>query len=205
MRKQAAKKLAKATEGELAALAMEKARVLIEIAASKNESSWTERGYDEVEFLIAPNPGEEPKPIARIASGGELSRVALALKTCTASNAAPAKGKRATNPSSNQRTLVFDEVDAGVGGGAAEAVGRRLKRLSGSNQLLCVTHLPQIAGFADHHFSVAKHEESGRTMAIVTELNGPERAQEIGRMLSGERITPEALRHAKQLIKMAGE
>ncbi len=209
-RKQAAKKLAKATEAELAALAMDKSRVVIEVAANIQQNGWTERGYDEVEFLIAPNPGEEPKPIARIASGGELSRVALALKTCTAanavgdaaSNASTAKKKRA---SGTPRTLVFDEVDAGVGGGAAEAVGRRLKRLSAGNQVLCVTHLPQIAGFADHHFSVAKHEESGRTLAIVTELTGPDRAQEIGRMLSGERITPEALRHAKQLIKMAGE
>ena len=207
VRKQAAKKLAKATEAELAALAMDKSRVVIEVAASKNEDGWTERGYDVVEFLIAPNPGEEPKPIARIASGGELSRVALALKTCTAANSsgdsgAAAKKKHAPG---NPRTLVFDEVDAGVGGGAAEAVGRRLKRLSAANQVLCVTHLPQIAGFADHHFSVAKHEEAGRTLAIVTELNGSDRAQEIGRMLSGERITPEALRHAKQLIKMAGE
>lgn len=103
------------------------------------------------------------------------------------------------------RTLVFDEVDAGVGGSAAEAVGRRLKRLAASNQLLCVTHLPQIAGFADHHFYVEKSARAGRTTATVVELSTEDRAKEIGRMLSGERVTAEAMRHAKQLIKMAGE
>jgi DNA repair protein RecN (Recombination protein N) len=94
-------------------------------------------------------------------------------------------------------------VDAGVGGSAAESVGRRLKKLAGANQVLCVTHLPQIAGFADHHYFVEKHAERGRTVASVQELTGPSRTREIGRMLSGERITPEALRHAEQLLKMA--
>jgi DNA repair protein RecN (Recombination protein N) len=99
--------------------------------------------------------------------------------------------------------LVFDEVDAGVGGSAAESVGRRLKKLSASSQVLCVTHLPQIAGFGDHHYYVEKHAESGRTLSSIQELTGAARTKEIGRMLSGERITPEALRHAEQLIKMA--
>jgi DNA repair protein RecN (Recombination protein N) len=96
-------------------------------------------------------------------------------------------------------------VDAGVGGSAAEAVGRRLKRLSASSQVLCVTHLPQIAGFADHHYYVEKHAAKGRTFASIQELSPEERTQEIGRMLSGERVTPEALRHAEQLLKMAAE
>lgn len=188
-RKDAAKKLSAEVAKELAALAMEKTRVEIRVS----EAEWSAQGADRVEFLIAPNQGEELKPLEKIASGGELSRVALALKTCTA-----VPSRKEIPP-----TMVFDEVDAGVGGGAAEAVGRRLKRLSGAGQVLCVTHLPQIAGFGDHHYFVEKHAEGGRTVASVQELKGKARTQEIGRMLSGERITPEALRHAEQLLKMA--
>ena len=192
-RKDAAIQLAKRVEGELAALAMEKTRVEIRIVPA----AWSERGADTVQFLIAPNLGEELKPLERIASGGELSRVALALKTC----AGPRKA--ATNQA--PPTVVFDEVDAGVGGSAAEAVGRRLKRLARTAQVLCVTHLAQIAGFADHHYYVEKHSTRGRTVATVEELSAAARTQEIGRMLSGERVTPEALRHAEQLMKMAAE
>jgi DNA repair protein RecN (Recombination protein N) len=177
-------------EQELAALAMEKTRVEIRVSPT----AWSETGADTVEFLIAPNLGEDLKPLDKIASGGELSRVALALKTCVS-------GKPSTIP----RTLVFDEVDAGVGGSAAEAVGRRLKKLAASSQVICVTHLPQIAGFADHHYSVSKHTSKGRTVASVEELGPEARTNEIGRMLSGERITPEALRHAQQLLKMAAK
>lgn len=191
-RKQAAKQLGARVEAELGSLAMEKTRIEIRITPAP----WSECGADAIEFLIAPNVGEEPKPLDKIASGGELSRVALALKTCTS----PAK------PSKNApKTLVFDEVDAGVGGSAAEAVGRRLKRLAASSQVLCVTHLPQIAGFADHHYSVEKHAAKGRTYASIEELTPDQRTREIGRMLSGERVTPEALRHAEQLLKLAIE
>jgi DNA repair protein RecN (Recombination protein N) len=186
----AAKRLSKAVEAELASLAME--RTKIEICVEP--APWSEHGADSVEFLMSANAGEEPKPLDRIASGGELSRVALALKTCASR---PGKG--------TPRTLVFDEVDAGVGGSAAEAVGRRLKKLSTSSQLLCVTHLPQIAGFADHHYYVEKHEERGRTLATIVELTPAQRTKEIGRMLSGERVTAEALKHAEQLIKLAAE
>ena len=191
LRKDAAKKLGQKVARELAALAMEKSRVEIAV----EPAPWSERGADTVRFLISPNPGEEPKPLDKIASGGELSRVALALKSCTASR----------SNASAPLTLVFDEVDAGVGGSAAEAVGRRLKGLSRSAQVICVTHLPQIAGFADHHYSVEKHSVKGRTTAAVEELTPEARTREIGRMLSGERVTPEALRHAEQLIKMAGQ
>ncbi len=191
-RKEAAMQLSKRVEQELAALAMEKTRVGIQIEAAE----WSERGIDTVAFLIAPNLGEELKPLDKIASGGELSRVALALKTCVSPAA-----KKNVSP----RTLVFDEVDAGVGGSAAEAVGRRLKKLSGANQVICVTHLPQIAGFADHHYFVEKHSEQGRTIATIEELAPDARTREIGRMLSGERITQEALRHAEQLLKMAAK
>jgi DNA repair protein RecN (Recombination protein N) len=190
-RTEAARKLAKRVEAELAALAMERSRVEIRISPTE----WSPSGIDAVEFRLSPNVGEEPKPLEKIASGGELSRVALALKTCTASHA------RAAIP----RTLVFDEIDAGVGGGAAEAVGRRLKKLAGTSQVLCVTHLAQIAGFADHHYFVEKHAERGRTVTTIEELNASARTREIGRMLSGERVTPEALRHAEQLIKLAAE
>jgi len=186
----AAKRLSKNVETELASLAMERTRIEIRVAPAP----WSEHGADSVEFLMSANAGEEPKPLDRIASGGELSRVALALKTCASR---PGKG--------TPRTLVFDEVDAGVGGSAAEAVGRRLKKLSTFSQILCVTHLPQIAGFADHHYYVEKHEERGRTLATIVELTPGQRTKEVGRMLSGERVTAEALKHAEQLIKLAAE
>ena len=195
-RKEAAAQLSKRVEQELAALAMEKTRVGIRIVTNMDPAEWSERGTDTVNFLIAPNVGEELKPLDKIASGGELSRVALALKTCISP-----PPKKNVSP----RTLVFDEVDAGVGGSAAEAVGRRLKKLSAANQVICVTHLPQIAGFADHHYFVEKHSEQGRTIATIEELAPNARTREIGRMLSGERITQEALRHAEQLLKMAAK
>lgn len=132
-----------------------------------------------------------------------MSRVALALKTCTSDRPSESAGESADKAA--PLTLVFDEVDAGVGGSAAEAVGRRLKKLSRVSQVLCVTHLPQIAGFADHHYSVEKHTVKGRTVAAIEELAPEARTREIGRMLSGERVTPEALRHAEQLIKLAVE
>jgi len=149
-----------------------------------------------VEFLISANTGEEPRPLDRVASGGELSRIALALKTSTGT-AGCSKGV--------QRTLVFDEIDSGIGGGVAEAVGRRLKKLSGANQVLCVTHLAQVASFAEHHYFVEKREIKGRTVAEVEELSGAARTREIGRMLSGQRVTPEALKHAEQLIRLGAE
>jgi DNA repair protein RecN (Recombination protein N) len=187
-RRHAARQLARRVEQELASLAMERSRMEIRL----EPAPWSETGADRVAFLIAPNPGEEPRPLEKVASGGELSRIALALKTCTASGA----------PRRAARTLVFDEVDAGVGGGAAEAVGRRLKKLAASHQVLCVTHLPQIAGFADHHYFVEKREFKGRTVAAVEELDPAARAREIGRMLSGQKLTPEALKHAEQLIRI---
>jgi DNA repair protein RecN (Recombination protein N) len=151
----------------------------------------TAAGTDEIAFLVSPNRGEDPKPLEKIASGGELSRIALALKTAAGHAGRPEEVS----------TLVFDEVDAGVGGAAAAAVGKRLKTLSRNNQVICVTHLAQIAGFADHHFSVAKREKKGRVTTEVEELTGEDRAREIGRMLSGERITTEALKQAEQLIR----
>jgi len=184
----AARKLEKKVEAELAGLAM--AGTVFRVAI--NPAPWSAEGADRVDFLVSPNLGEEPRPLEKVASGGEISRLALALKTCLA---VPRNGP--------PRTLVFDEVDAGVGGSAAEGVGRRLKKLAVDNQVLCVTHLPQIASFADHHYVVEKHESKGRTEATVEELDGAARTREVGRMLSGQKLTPEALKHAEQLIKMS--
>jgi DNA repair protein RecN (Recombination protein N) len=164
-----------------------------QIAVTKGQ--WTAAGVDEIGFLVSPNKGEELKALEKIASGGELSRIALALKTA-AGDSAQRHGIS---------TLVFDEVDAGVGGAAAAAVGKRLKILSKANQVICVTHLAQIAGFADHHFSVAKREKKGRVSTEIEELGPAERAREIGRMLSGENITPEALKQAEQLMRAGAQ
>jgi DNA repair protein RecN (Recombination protein N) len=191
-RKAAAEKLAKKVETELDSLALENAVFRIEV----REASWSENGADRVEFLISANAGEEPRALDKVASGGELSRIALALKTSLGHTASQARGNAV------QPTLVFDEIDSGIGGGVAEAVGRRLKKLSASNQVLCVTHLAQVAGFADHHYSVEKREVKGRTVAEIEELTGEARTREIGRMLSGQQVTPEALKHAEQLIRL---
>jgi DNA repair protein RecN (Recombination protein N) len=187
-RKQAARKLEKKVEAELATLAMERTVFRVEVTSA----AWSPLGADRVEFLVSPNPGEEPRALEKVASGGEISRIALALKTCLTQR-------------KDGRTLVFDEVDAGVGGSAAEGVGRRLKRLAVSSQVLCVTHLPQIACFADHHYRVEKHQIKGRTVAALEELDAPARVQEVARMLSGQKMTTEAVRHAEQLIRMAAE
>jgi DNA repair protein RecN (Recombination protein N) len=184
LRKKAAQELERNVVIELASLAMERSVFRIEVSPAP----WSETGADAGRFLISVNAGEEPKPLEKVASGGELSRIALALKTCLAATGAG-------------RTLVFDEVDAGVGGRAAEGIGRRLKRLAASDQVLCVTHLAQIAGFADHHYLVEKHESQGRTVASVAELDRAGRVREIGRMLSGEMLTSEALKHAERLIE----
>ncbi len=192
-RKDAARKLEKRMETELASLAME--RTTFQVAV--RPAAWSESGIDAVQFLVSPNVGEEPRPLEKVASGGEVSRIALALKTCVAS---AARRTERIHP-----TLVFDEVDAGVGGRAAETVGRRLKQLAVSSQVLCVTHLPQIAGFADHHFYVEKKEAGGRTVAEIEQLEGDARTREIGRMLSGERLTREALKQAEQLLKIGSE
>jgi DNA repair protein RecN (Recombination protein N) len=192
LRKQAAQDLERRVEAELAQLAMERTVFRIRLSSC----AWSETGFDEVTFLVSPNVGEEPKPLEKIASGGEISRIALALKSCLA-----AKGPEMPSQKGAGRTLVFDEVDAGIGGRAAEMVGRRLKQLAEADQVLCVTHLPQIAGFADHHYYVEKRQVNGRTVAQVTKLTADGRTREIARMLSGQKLTPEALKHAEKLIQ----
>lgn len=192
-RQKAARTLSEAVEKEMHSLAMERATFRIQIGAA----GWSVNGADAVQFLISANLGEELRPLERVASGGELSRVSLALKTATMA------ATRRT-PATAVRTLVFDEVDAGIGGDAAVTVGQRLKKIAAANQVLCVTHLAQIAGSADHHYSVEKRAVDGRTVASIQELQGEARTREIGRMLSGQRLTPEALKYAEQLIRSGG-
>ena len=196
-RKKAAADLGKRVEQELAALAMEKTRIEIRVVTNMDPAAWSERGsrHRRVPDRAQPGRGTE-------ASGQDRVR-----RRAVARGSGAQDLRQSGPPEKNvaPRTLVFDEVDAGVGGSAAEAVGRRLKKLSGSNQVICVTHLPQIAGFADHHYFVEKHSDHGRTIATIEELAPEARTREIGRMLSGERITQEALRHAEQLLKMAAK
>jgi DNA repair protein RecN (Recombination protein N) len=188
-RKAGALDLAQRVERELKPLAMDRTVFRIQI----EPASWSENGVDRVQFLVSPNAGEDPRPMERVASGGELSRIALALKTCLVG--APSEA--------TIRTLVFDEIDSGIGGRAAEGVARRLKTLAAENQVICVTHLAQIACFADHHYRVGKFERAGRTVAEIEELDAAASTEEIGRMLSGQKLTPEALRNAVELQRAA--
>jgi DNA repair protein RecN (Recombination protein N) len=190
-RRKAADSLQTQVEAELNHLAMPKARFAVAQEASEDQSGWTAAGIDRIRFDFSANPGQQLKPLAQVASGGELSRVTLAIKTCLKPETA----------SHMPRTLVFDEIDTGVGGRVAEAIGRRLKRLAVSDQVLCVTHLPQIAGFADAHYVVEKTAHEGATFATVVELGAKERVTELARMLSGEDVTPAALANARQLLK----
>jgi DNA repair protein RecN (Recombination protein N) len=188
----AARELQKQVEAEINHLAM-KAEFRIEVSGSDEPANWTAAGFDGVAYLISPNPGGPLRPVEQIASGGELSRVMLALKATIEA------GKK--NNGGMQRTLVFDEIDTGIGGRAAEAVGKKLKSLARANQVLCITHLPQIASFADHHYLIEKRESAGRTRTVVRALSSEERTEEIARMLSGATLTETSRQHAEQLLK----
>jgi DNA repair protein RecN (Recombination protein N) len=192
-RREAATRLEKAVETELAQLAMEKTRLRVAfdpevVGADGAAEQWTERGLERAELLLSPNPGEALRPLARIASGGELSRIMLALKSVV----------HADTPGA---TLVFDEVDAGIGGGVAEVVGRKLRSAATHQQVLCVTHLPQIAALADQHLAVRKGAEGSRTITTVEALDRDGRVEEIARMLGGETVTDTARRHAREMLK----
>jgi DNA repair protein RecN (Recombination protein N) len=193
-RKASAAKLAKLAEAQINSLAM-KVRFEITVAASEEQSHWISTGWDQVEYRISTNPGEPLKPLHEIASGGEMSRVMLALKVSVEEGAVKPKKKNPT-----PRTLVFDEIDIGIGGRAAEAVGQKLKSLSRGQQVLCVTHLPQIAAFADQHFLIDKRESDGRTKTKVSLLDDRARTHEVARMLSGATVTDTSLQHAAQMI-----
>lgn len=191
-RSASARELQKLVEGEINQLAM-KSQFRIEVAADEQPARWTAAGIDTVTYMISTNAGEPLKPVELIASGGELSRVMLALKATIET------GKK--SKSNLQKTLVFDEIDTGIGGRAAEAVGKKLKSLARTSQVLCITHLPQIASFADHHYLIEKREAAGRTRTSVRLLNQSERTEEIARMLSGAHLTESSRQHAEQLLK----
>ena len=188
-RRKAAKALAVQTMAELRDLALPKARLAIAIDTLE---TWTATGTDRVAILFSANPGQSAGPLGQIASGGELSRVALALKTVLQATSMGAE---------HCRTYVFDEIDTGVGGSVAEAIGRRLSRLSQQSQILCVTHLPQIACFADAHFHVAKSDDSSHPTATVQQLSNAGRVDEVARMLSGAEVSEAALANAKELLR----
>ncbi len=183
-----------AIQSELRDLAMERTTVRIEVDAAGASESPRIDGVDSVDILIAPNRGEEPKPMQKIASGGELSRIQLAI--------AAALFKRSSRAAT--ATLVFDEIDAGIGGRVAEVVGKKLKELARANQVICVTHLPQIACFASTHFYVWKEDVKGQTRARIRRLDDAEqRVAEIARMLGGETVAASATLHARELIESA--
>ncbi len=185
LRKKAAPGFEKAVETELADLAMDKTRFEVSIEPVEPGPA----GADAVEFLISPNPGEPVKPLARIASGGELSRIMLALKSVA---------KRAEVP-----TLVFDEIDTGIGGRTAQVLGEKLASLARKCQVMCVTHLPQVASRAAHHFSVDKVVEGGRSYVRLRTLNGEERVKELARMLGAEEGSSIAAQHAREMLSLA--
>jgi DNA repair protein RecN (Recombination protein N) len=183
-RVRAAKRFEKSVEKCIAELAMEHARFQIQIS----DASESPKGIDHIEFYFSANAGEDLKPLARVASGGEASRLMLVLKTVA-------------NATEFPRTIVFDEIDSGIGGRVSEAVGIKLRKLSQTNQVLCVTHQPQIARFADSHLAVQKAVVQGRTQVDITKLNRSGRIEELARMLTGAEITESARRHARELLK----
>jgi len=184
-REAAGRRMQDAVEGHLADLEMAGTRFEVRFHPLEDPDSG---GGELVEFYLAPNPGEEPKPLARIASGGELSRIMLALKCAS--------------PEGDEiPTQIFDEIDAGIGGRAATAVGEKLLRIAAGHQVLCVTHLPQVAAFADRHLQVSKQAADGRTSVAVVPLEEPERVEEMARMLAGSRISDETMVHARKLIR----
>ncbi|MBU0568420.1 DNA repair protein RecN [bacterium] len=194
-RKKVAKRLEKGVEEELAHLGMKNTRFKVDIRkkeagerVGEEDLMVDSKGCDEVEFLISPNPGERLKPLAKIASGGELSRIMLAMKGILAGvDEIP--------------VLIFDEIDVGIGGATARVVGERLSSLSKSHQVICITHLPQIASLADIHFRVEKSTIEGRTTTLIKSLNQEERIFEIARMFGGEKVSETSLKQAREMLK----
>jgi DNA repair protein RecN (Recombination protein N) len=173
---------------ELAMLSMEKTRFSVDVeAAGTEQNPFTAKGINKIEFLIAPNPGEPLKPLSKIASGGEISRVMLALKTLLGT-------------ADHIPVMVFDEIDTGIGGKVAEVVGKKLKQVSVSHQVICITHLPQIASKGASHFHVSKDADKDRTLTSIRRLSEQERLEEIARMVGGERITETTIKHAQEML-----
>jgi DNA repair protein RecN (Recombination protein N) len=191
-RREAAVRFSRALERSLAELSMAKTRCEVRFSGPLPESQWSEHGFDQAELYISPNPGEEVRPLARIASGGELSRVMLALKTLASTDAA---GK----------TLIFDEVDAGIGGAVADVVGKRLQELGAKYQVLCITHLPQIAAYGGTHYLITKRVQSGRTLTSIAPVAGDAREQELARMIAGAEPTAAVRTSAREMLAIRGE
>ena len=199
-RRETAERLARAMEDRLAALDMPYSRFTVPFdteqqrtqghAVQMGENLLDENGMDWVTLLFSANPGEEPRPMAKIASGGELSRIVLALKELQAKERA-------------EETLIFDEVDAGIGGRTADMVGQRLKALARRHQVLCITHLPQIACYGEHHFAVRKATRHGRTTTTLEGLAGETRLEEIARMLGGVNVSTKTRAHAREMLEQA--
>ena len=187
-RRAAAGEFARQLERALADLAMGRTRCDVRLTDPADEGRWSERGMEDGEFFISPNPGEDLKPLAKIASGGELSRIMLALKTI-ASTDAPGK------------TLIFDEVDAGIGGAVADVVGRRLQALGDRFQVLCITHLPQIAAYGGSHYRISKSVRRDRTWTEVARLAGPTREEEMARMIGGTDISVAVMASAREMLQ----
>jgi DNA repair protein RecN (Recombination protein N) len=189
-RKQAAPRLAKAVTQAMQGLGMQGGQ--FEVALQPVEQPGR-AGLEDIVFLVSGHPGSTPRPIGKVASGGELSRIALAIAVTT-------------SELGTAQTLIFDEVDAGVGGAVAETVGRLMQQLGRSRQVMAVTHLPQVAACADHHLRVAKRQTSGegkqpsRTESTVTLLDSADRAQEVARMLGGEKVSQTSLAHAREML-----
>jgi DNA repair protein RecN (Recombination protein N) len=173
---------------ELAMLNMEKTRFSVDFKSAGTESNpFTAKGIDKIEFLIAPNPGEPLKPLSKVASGGEISRIMLALKTLLGT-------------ADHIPVMIFDEIDTGIGGKVAEIVGKKLQQVSSAHQVICITHLPQIASKGLTHFYVEKHAASDHTLTSIRLLSPQERLEEIARMLGGETLTRTTLQHAREML-----
>ena len=226
-RRESAKRFAREIERLLAELAMDRTRFEIRFAggagvpgvnlAESPESAWTAAGIDVAEFFVSPNPGEELRPLARIVSGGELSRMMLAIKTLIFGARLESRSNRVESPDGHESSpdlrrsgapgatgLIFDEIDAGIGGRVADVVGRKLQALGSAFQVLCITHLPQIAACADTHFAVEKRVERNRTSTRVRRLEGEDRVTELARMLGGEAITESLRASAREMLVERG-
>jgi DNA repair protein RecN (Recombination protein N) len=195
-REVANKKMEKSIEGELAVLEMGGTRFQVKFAPKDPEdidepemliNSIRPEGYDSVEFMLSPNVGEELRPLSKIASGGELSRIMLALKTILARNA-------------SVETIIFDEVDSGIGGATAEVIGEKLNSLAEYHQILCITHLPQIASKGDTHFLVTKTVRRNRTETLITALSREQRVKEVGRLMGGKVVSDQAIALAREML-----
>ena len=207
-RRRIAAAFARSLETLLADLAMDRTRFEVRFGDRLPETAWSARGIDAAEFFVSPNPGEELRPLARIVSGGELSRVMLAIKTLTATSRRGFSDAADRPPSTSAPGLIFDEVDAGIGGRVADVVGRKLRTLGSAFQVLCITHLPQIAAYADTHFAIDKRVDRGRTRTTVRRLDEAGRVDEVARMLGGEAISDGLRASAREMLvgrKVKGE